>query len=264
MMALTVSLLCLVLHGYEDVLPILVGFGVLGFVDDLLTVPAAPRLVGQIVLSAGMAVTIDFPVAGAAAVLALFGAALWVVTYTNALNFMDGINGITAMHLIMTGGWFVWLIHSAGDSFLSIMAAAIAGSAIGFLPFNVPVARVFLGDAGSYFFGAALAFLAATSLVQDVSLVRVGAPFVIYIADTGWTMVRRISRQEHLMEAHRSHVYQRLSDRLGHLLTSLAVLFFSVLLLASSSWPIFPLITAWAVIIICYLTSPKWVGILSA
>ena len=77
---------------------------------------------------------------------------------------------------------------------------------------------MFLGDVGSYLLGALVAALAFAAFVDGVSPVALTAPVTLYLADTGVTILRRIRRGEPWLEAHRSHIYQRLTDRgLSHL-----------------------------------------------
>ena len=90
--------------------------------------------------------------------------------------------------------------------------AAVAAGALAFLPWNAVRARVFLGDAGSYGLGLALALLAAQAVVRHVPLEAALAPLALYLADTGWTLQRRVRAGERIFEAHRTHTYQRLCD----------------------------------------------------
>jgi UDP-GlcNAc:undecaprenyl-phosphate/decaprenyl-phosphate GlcNAc-1-phosphate transferase len=88
----------------------------------------------------------------------------------------------------------------------------VAAGALAFLPWNAVRARVFLGDAGSYGLGVALAVLAAYSVICGIPLEAALAPLALYLADTGWTLQRRIRAGERFLEAHRTHTYQRLCD----------------------------------------------------
>ena len=90
--------------------------------------------------------------------------------------------------------------------------AAVAAGALAFLPWNAVRARVFLGDAGSYGLGVALAVLAAYSVIRGIAPEAALAPLALYLADTGWTLQRRIRAGERFFEAHRTHTYQQLCD----------------------------------------------------
>ena len=100
---------------------------------------------------------------------------------------------------------------------------AVAGAVLGFAVFNV-AGRIFLGDVGSYFLGFWLAASAVVAVARDVPVESVLTPFVLYVVDTGTTLVRRWRRGADVREAHREHAYQRL-HQLGwsHLSVSLLV-----------------------------------------
>lgn len=143
-----------------------------------------------------------------------FGA-ICVPVIVNAVNFMDGINGITSLNMAAWGGVAMVVGSTNGAPVLVAVGAATAGAALGFLPWNAPTARLFLGDVGSYLFGAMVAIgIVAGVSSQPMTLVLV-APLAIYLADTGTALVRRAVRRESLMAAHREHVYQRLVNDAG-------------------------------------------------
>ncbi len=85
---------------------------------------------------------------------------LWVVAITNAINFLDNMNGLCAGLGAVAAGWLAAIAWRAGESSVALVAAALCGACVGFLPYNYPRARIFLGDAGSMFVGFALAVLA--------------------------------------------------------------------------------------------------------
>ena len=140
---------------------------------------------------------------------------LWVVGYTNAFNFMDGINGLAAGQAAITGlGMALLTALAVGGFNLSpvLLSLAIAGAALGFLPYNFPRARMFMGDVGSAPLGFTLGVLVIW-LAKDggfwllIPLAMLHANFVL---DTGITLLRRIARGEQWHKAHREHFYQRL------------------------------------------------------
>jgi UDP-GlcNAc:undecaprenyl-phosphate/decaprenyl-phosphate GlcNAc-1-phosphate transferase len=189
-------------------------FAAIGFADDLAGLPAGRRLLMQGLASlavAGMLVgRSGLPpaaMAGAAVVIAV-----WVIGFVNAFNFMDGVNGISAAHALIGGAVYASLGWWRPDAFLAGAGAAVAAGALAFLPWNAVRARVFLGDAGSYGLGVALAVLAAYSVIRGIPPEAALAPLALYLADTGWTLQRRIRAGEPFLEAHRTHTYQRLCD----------------------------------------------------
>jgi UDP-GlcNAc:undecaprenyl-phosphate GlcNAc-1-phosphate transferase len=127
-------------------------------------------------------------------------------------NFMDGVNGISAAHALIAGIVYALLGWWQHDLFLVPAGAAVAAGALAFLPWNAGRAKVFLGDAGSYTLGAALAFLAAYALIRGVPAEAVLGPLALYLADTAWTLQRRIRAGERWLQPHRTHIYQRWCD----------------------------------------------------
>jgi UDP-N-acetylmuramyl pentapeptide phosphotransferase/UDP-N-acetylglucosamine-1-phosphate transferase len=138
---------------------------------------------------------------------------VWIVGYTNAFNFMDGINGIASTHAIVGAGALALLSIEAGDSSGAMIAAAIAGAAAGFLPWNMPQGSIFMGDVGSATLGFLLASLVVRYVaISDASFIRAMLPLMPFVLDTSVTLVRRIVRRERFFSAHRSHFYQRLNQ----------------------------------------------------
>jgi UDP-GlcNAc:undecaprenyl-phosphate GlcNAc-1-phosphate transferase len=125
---------------------------------------------------------------------------------------MDGVNGISAAHALIGGAVYAVLGWMLPDAFLAAAGAAVAAGALAFLPWNAVRARVFLGDAGSYGLGVALAVLAAYCVIRRIPPEAALAPLALYLADTGWTLQRRIRAGERFFEAHRTHTYQQLCD----------------------------------------------------
>ena len=185
--------------------------GLVGRIDDIAGLDPYFRLGAQV--SAGLAAGSKCGGAGGA----LLGAASFPAI-VNAFNFMDGINGISG------GTAAAWGMCLATDSTLApavrLQGSIAAGMGLGFLPYNVPTASMFLGDVGSYLFGAGIA---ATVLEGSFSqgrlslraAVRVIAPIVPYLADTGTTIIRRAVRGDSVTAAHKEHAYQRLMQESG-------------------------------------------------
>ncbi len=194
-----------------------VAFALVGLMEDVVGVSARRRLP---LLFAAAAVPLPWmlrtfsggPWAGLA--LSAFVVAC-LVAYTNAFNFMDGINGLAAAQALVAGGaWFV-VGQAAELEWLSAMSLILAGAALGFLPYNAPRARVFLGDVGSYYLGALIAYITVEALRSGAPPEAVAGPLAVFLADTGVTLARRIARGDRWFEAHREHVYQRLTVQLG-------------------------------------------------
>ena len=135
---------------------------------------------------------------------------LAVVGFVNAFNFMDGIDGISALNAVVMVLWLAMNSYDV-DNELSVLCLVVAAAVVGFAPFNLPRARLFLGDVGSYGLGVALSGCAVLAWAGGVPTTVVLAPFVIYLADTSTTLVRRALRRESVTTAHREHVYQHWS-----------------------------------------------------
>jgi UDP-N-acetylmuramyl pentapeptide phosphotransferase/UDP-N-acetylglucosamine-1-phosphate transferase len=189
-------------------------FGAVGMLDDLRGLSAVHRLAAQAGGSAAIAALLVARLG--LPVIALAGLALlitvWITGFVNAFNFMDGVNGISASHAVIGGVAYACVGEWYQDGFLVAAGLAIALGAFAFLPWNAGRARVFLGDVGSYSLGAALAVLAACAVIWGIPAEAAIGPLVLYLADTAWTLQRRIRRGERPFEAHRTHVYQRWCD----------------------------------------------------
>lgn len=181
--------------------------GAVGLVDDLRGLQPGPRLLMQ--LGVGGALGYLLPYSQPWPVAALLGG-LWVAAYVNAFNFMDGINGISALTGIVAGLSYALMGAVYESGALLVVGGALAGASLSFLPFNLLRARVFLGDVGSYSMGFVIAGLAWMAWGSEIPLMLAVAPTAVYLADTGSTLVRRRREGASLTQAHRSHVYQRL------------------------------------------------------
>lgn len=148
-----------------------------------------------------------------------FGAAgigvtvVWIAGLTNAFNFMDGIDGIAAFQAALGGVAWIAIappgIHPLG----AIAGALVAGAATGFLFHNWHPARIFMGDVGSTFLGFLFATLVVSGVARSPSLLF-AASLVLwpFLFDTAFTLLRRMTRRERLFDAHRTHLYQRLTQ----------------------------------------------------
>jgi Fuc2NAc and GlcNAc transferase len=211
------------------------GCALLGFLDDHGHIAARWRLLGHFAAAGWVLYWL-----GGAPPLTLFGhtlaagwladalVALYLVWLLNLYNFMDGIDGIAGVEAItvcMGAAAVVGLapgIGSAADIGLPLL---LAGAVAGFLVWNFPPARIFMGDAGSGFLGITLGILSlhagGTAPPQLWSwLILLG----VFVVDATVTLLRRLLRGERVYEAHRSHAYQQAARRYErHLPVTLAV-----------------------------------------
>ena len=193
------------------------GFGFLmvaaiGWADDHRPLSPWSRLVVHAVAAGWLAV--GFYLSGASgdiALIALFSA----LVLTNVWNFMDGIDGIAASQAILVTSALIVL---SGGSVLAIhLGLALIASILGFLPFNFPRARIFLGDVGSGALGYALALMIGISLAtaQRTTWLLVLLPLSAFVLDAGLTLLSRALRGERWWTPHVEHAYQRWARRTG-------------------------------------------------
>jgi len=183
-----------------------------GWADDRHDLTVSARLLVHVLSGAivgYVAMKSQPPIAIAFVSAALWG--LWTVASINFVNFMDGINGFIAVQISVFAASLMLFGWQEGTA--SWYSAAVAASCIGFLPWNFPRARVFLGDAGSGALGFLVPVLALfVTRQRGIEVFRAFLPLAALYGDAIFTLVRRWSRGEKLTEAHRSHIYQRLAN----------------------------------------------------
>jgi Fuc2NAc and GlcNAc transferase len=231
----------------EDVLPwpamwALLGGGAwvaaLGFLDDHGHVAARWRLLGHFIAAAWVLAWLGglppLRVADVPLELGWLGhglALVGLVWLLNLYNFMDGIDGIAAVEAICVCLGGALLYGLLGHQALAWTPLALGLAALGFLYWNFPPARIFMGDAGSGFLGLILGALAlqaawVASELLWAWLILLG----VFVVDATWTLLHRLLRRERVYEAHRSHAYQFASRRYRrHLPVTLAVALLNLL-----------------------------------
>jgi Fuc2NAc and GlcNAc transferase len=194
-----------------------------GFIDDLGHVNSRVRLLCHLVAAAWALVWLGgvppFPVLGVTADLGWAAQALgllYLVGLLNFFNFMDGIDGIAGLEAIVVslGGALVWWL--ATGTALWIVPALFAACVAGFLVWNFPPARIFMGDAGSGFIGITLGVMSIRAGIDAPPVYW--SWFILlgcFIVDPTVTLVRRMRRGGRFDQAHRSHAYQYAARRLG-------------------------------------------------
>ena len=200
--------------------------GIVSLVDDVRGLSAGVRfgthIAGASVLIWGLGFTTSV---GPMAILAeqlqlplpliMLFMVLWIVGYTNAFNFMDGINGIAGIQAGV-GAFAMAAVAGVGlgrwDSAPVLISLAVSGAALGFLPHNFPKARMFMGDVGSAPLGMLLGFLVLWICREHgfqlfIPLAMIHTNFIL---DTSVTLLRRIALGDRWLDSHREHFYQRL------------------------------------------------------
>jgi UDP-GlcNAc:undecaprenyl-phosphate/decaprenyl-phosphate GlcNAc-1-phosphate transferase len=147
-----------------------VGMVLLGWLDDKHELAPLPKFIGQLAIAtlvavAGVRITlfVEHPL------FSYIITILWILTVTNATNFMDNMNGLCAGLGLVAAWAFAWSAAHQGQYLVAAIAFVVCGSLLGFLPFNFPRASVFLGDAGSHLVGYLLAILAILPHFYSVS-----------------------------------------------------------------------------------------------
>lgn len=196
-----------------------IGIAVVSFIDDLKPRSFMFKLVAQVlaalvVLGFGLVVhSLSIPGLGHVelGVWAYPLTLVWIIGLTNAVNFMDGINGLAGGVCGLAAALLAAFAYGAGAQFVYLAALILAASAAGFLVFNFPAGRIFLGDVGSQFLGFNLAVLAVIATQPDQGrLSFFVVPFLMFafIFDVAFTLTRRILAGENPAEAHHGHLYQ--------------------------------------------------------
>lgn len=215
----------------------------IGWVDDHHHVPASWRALVHVIAASWSVYCLggisqlnlgDFflPLPGIGSVLAVIGI-VWLI---NLYNFMDGIDGIAGGQGVcaaLMGGALLWL---AGNQGLALAAWLLAAACAGFLVWNWPPARIFMGDVGSGLIGFIFAVLAlASEKSGDVPLLIWVLLLALFVGDSTLTLLKRMIRGEKWYTAHRSHGYQRLIQKgLSHRDVTLWFIGINVLVL----WPL--------------------------
>jgi UDP-GlcNAc:undecaprenyl-phosphate/decaprenyl-phosphate GlcNAc-1-phosphate transferase len=180
---------------------------VLGIADDVHDLPVSVRLVGEIVVGACAAAVV--PTRGPIGIVATLA---FVVVLLNAVNLLDGLDGLASGVVAASALGFAIAL----DASWSRIALGLAGALLGFLVWNRPPARIYLGDAGSYLLGTALALLLARAWAPGEPI-ALGAGSLLFVAvpvaDTTVAIVRRARARRPLLQGDRGHVYDQLVDR---------------------------------------------------
>lgn len=202
---------------------------VMGIFDDIYDLSAKLKLVGQIV--AALIVTVG---EGGMAIEALSNpnifssnpywvlgwlsvpvTVVWIVGMTNAVNLIDGLDGLACGVSSISSLTLLVIALLLQEPQVAILVAALAGGCLGFLPYNLNPAKIFMGDTGSTFLGFVLACVSIQGLFKIYTLISFVVPFLLFglpIFDTCFAFIRRIAHGQSPMHADRSHVHHRLID----------------------------------------------------
>ena len=193
-------------------------FFCIGFADDLLNLSPSSRLFMQIVvatISWSMGVKIDFlsvPFHSLIQIewLSLPITVIWLVGMANAINWIDGVDGLAAGVSGIAAVVMLIVTLFMDQPAAAIVAAALAGSALGFLRYNFNPAQIFMGDGGAYFMGFTLAGVGVIGLVKTTAITAVLLPYLILavpILDMSAVILSRISKGKSPFVADKSHLH---------------------------------------------------------
>ena len=192
---------------------------VLGILDDILTLNALPKFAVQIVAAViavlhgcriehfmgfRLATWLSYPVS-----------VIWIVAITNAVNFIDGLDGLAAGVSAISAGSMLVVALLVPDYNSAILLAAIVGACAGFIPYNFNPAKIFMGDTGSTFLGFMLSSISIYGLFKMYAIISFAVPFLVLglpIFDICFAVIRRVSKGQSPMHADRGHVHHRLID----------------------------------------------------
>lgn len=198
---------------------------VLGIIDDIVALKPKTKFAGQIIAAlipalSGVSIhgIVNPFVPGQYSTLGIFSipfTLIWIVGITNAVNFIDGLDGLACgVSAIATVTMFIIAVLF-GETYIALMMAALAGACLGFLPYNMNPAKIFMGDTGSMFLGYILATVSIQGLFKFYAVISFAVPFILLglpIFDTGFAIVRRLLKGQSPLQADRGHVHHRLID----------------------------------------------------
>lgn len=207
----------------------------IGVIDDLKEISPKVKLLGQIaaaavVMYSGVMVKlITNPFGPGVIDLGIFSipvTLLWIVGVTNAVNLIDGLDGLAA-GISAIASVTLGVVAFQNDPLITLLAFILAGSILGFMPFNFNPAKIFMGDSGSLFLGYTLAVLSIMGLAKSATALAVVIPVLVLgvpILDTAFAIFRRWSNQQPIFQPDKAHLHHCfLANGLSHRQTVLAI-----------------------------------------
>lgn len=200
---------------------------VLGILDDIYALPALPKFFVQIVAAliavyhGNVIQVLSNPNVFSAdpywvlGPLAIPFTVIWIVAITNAVNLIDGLDGLAVGVATISSLTMLVIAMLVSDGVVALLMAALAGSCLGFMPYNLNPAKIFMGDTGSTFLGFILATMSIQGLFKFYTIISFAVPFLMLglpIFDTCFAVFRRLSKGQNPMSPDRSHVHHRLID----------------------------------------------------
>ncbi len=200
---------------------------ILGILDDIFVLPALPKFfvqIGAALIAVLHANRIDFlsnpnvfsknpfwELGWLAIPITVF----WIVGITNAVNLIDGLDGLACGVSTISSMTMLVIALSVAEPDVAVLMAALSGACIGFLPYNLNPAKIFMGDTGSTFLGFVLAVVSIQGLFKYATIISFAVPFLMLglpIFDTCFAILRRVSHGQSPMKPDRGHIHHRLID----------------------------------------------------
>lgn len=211
----------------KSLISILIGGTVIfisGLIDDLRDISPRTKLLFQIIAAivlifGGIKIdAITNPFTKTSNLISLNGFAIpitifWVVGITNTLNLIDGLDGLAGGVAMIASLSFLFVANKLHSSPVMILSAIVAGSCLGFLPYNFNPAKIFMGDTGALFLGFMLAALSIEGVMKSVATIAVIVPIIILgvpIFDATFAIFRRLLNGRSIAEADKGHLHHRL------------------------------------------------------
>lgn len=200
---------------------------VLGIFDDIYALKASFKFVIQIVaalvavMSGNVIEIISNPNVFSSNLywdlgwLAYPATVIWIVAITNAVNLIDGLDGLACGVSTISSMTMLVIALTVAEPDTALLMAALAGACIGFLPYNLNPAKIFMGDTGSTFLGFILATVSIDGLFKSYAIISFAVPFLMLglpIFDTCFAIFRRVSHGQSPMAPDRGHIHHRLID----------------------------------------------------
>lgn len=195
---------------------------IVGIIDDLYELSPRVKLFAQIfaaVILIIFNIRVEFitnPISGGMIYLGYWGipfTILWIISITNTVNLVDGLDGLAAGVTAIAALTLFLVGLQEGQGVASILSLILAGSALGFLPFNFNPARIFMGDTGAMFCGYTLAAISVAGALKSAATVTLVVPILalgVPIFDTIFAIIRRIYNKKPIGEADNGHIHHRL------------------------------------------------------
>ncbi len=200
---------------------------VLGVVDDIMALPAMLKFVVQIIaalipaLNGVVIQAFSNPNIFSDSLYWVLGplsvpfTVLWIVAITNAVNLIDGLDGLANGVSAISATTMLVIALLASEAQVAIVMAALVGACVGFMPYNLNPAKMFMGDTGATFLGYILATMSIQGLFKFYAVISFAVPFLILglpIFDTTFAFIRRLAHGQSPMHADRGHIHHRLID----------------------------------------------------